>query len=71
MARWTQTDVDQLKSVIKSGVSSFGYGGPPGRTMTYQALKDLRSLLAEMEQSVAVAAGESIFALAEHDKGFE
>lgn len=45
---WTQDDVDTLKRAIKSGVLSVTYAGPPARSITYQSLPEMRSLLAEM-----------------------
>lgn len=53
MATWTQTDIDQLKKAVASGVMTVRYDGPPGRTITYQSLTEMRSLLASMEQDVA------------------
>jgi hypothetical protein len=57
MATWTQSDVDNLKNSIASGVFSVSYNGPPARTITYQSLAEMRALLAEMIADVATAAG--------------
>lgn len=66
---WTQTDIDALKAAIVSGVLSVTYAGPPSRSVTYQSLKEMRSLLAEMVASVSGANKQS-YHLAWHDKGF-
>lgn len=57
MATWTQTDVDKLKAAVASGVLTVTYDGPPRRSITYQSLTEMRSLLASMVQDVAAAAG--------------
>jgi hypothetical protein len=57
MATWTQTDVDNLKAAVASGVLTVRYDGPPSRMITYQSLTEMRSLLAEMVTAVAGAAG--------------
>ena len=49
---WTQADIDALKVAIASGVLSVSYAGPPTRTITYQSLDAMRSLLAEMVRQV-------------------
>jgi roadblock/LC7 domain-containing protein len=54
---WTQADIETLKVAIASGILSVRYDGPPGRTVTYQTLGDMRKLLAEMIASVNSAAG--------------
>lgn len=54
---WTQTDVDTLKSAIAGAVMTVSYNGPPARTITYQNLTEMRSLLAEMIAQVEGAAG--------------
>lgn len=46
---WTQADIDALKTSIKSGTLSVSYAD---RSVTYQSLKEMRDLLAEMERSV-------------------
>lgn len=52
MATWTQADIDRLKIAVSSGVLTVSYAGPPSRTITYQSLSEMRSLLAEMEAAV-------------------
>lgn len=54
---WTQQDIDTLKEAIASGVLSVTYSGPPQRTMTYQNLDAMRSLLASMIADVGNADG--------------
>lgn len=70
MSTWTQADVDALKLAIKSGIMRVRYDGPPAREMQYQTTKEMRALLAEMEQSVASAAGRKNVKLAATRKGF-
>jgi hypothetical protein len=69
MATWTQADVDNLKTAVASGILSVRYDGPPARTITYQNLNDMRSLLAEMQRDVARAAGGSSVTLGFIEKG--
>lgn len=54
---WTQTEVDQLRAAVASGVLTVSYAGPPARTITYQSLAEMRALLAEMTASVGSADG--------------
>lgn len=70
MASWTQEDIDTLKAAVASGVLSVSYAGPPSRTITYQSLKDMRELLAEMEASVSAAAGGVPYRRARVLRGF-
>ncbi len=56
MAIWTQGDVDTLKAAVSTGVLTVTYDGPPRRSITYQSLDAMRSLLAEMVAQVAEAA---------------
>ena len=49
---WTQADIDTLKAAIAKGVLSVSYAGPPARSITYQSLAEMRSLLADMVRSV-------------------
>lgn len=71
MATWTQADVDALKAAVASGVLSVRYDGPPGRTVTYQSLDAMRSLLAEMIAVVGDAAGtRTPYRFAATRKGF-
>jgi hypothetical protein len=70
VATWTQADVDSLKAAVASGVLTVRYDGPPGRTITYQSLAEMRSLLASMQQDVARAAGQAAsYRLASTRKG--
>lgn len=69
MSTWTQTDVDALKVAVASGILTVRYDGPPGRTITYQSLSDMRSLLASMQQDVARANGQANYRLASTRKG--
>jgi hypothetical protein len=48
VATWTQEDIDTLKAAIASGVLTVEYAGPPPRKLTYQNLREMRDLLAEM-----------------------
>lgn len=63
---WTQADIDRLKKAIGSGALSVSYAGPPARTITYQSLDAMRSLLAEMVRSVQ---GNPTYRLAATRKG--
>lgn len=67
---WTQNDIDTLKSAVASGVLTVKYSGPPAREVTYQNLKEMRSLLASMRQDVDAAAGRKRYRLARTRKGF-
>lgn len=49
---WTQADIDALKIAIKRGVLSVSFAD---RSVTYNSLKEMRELLAEMERSVTAA----------------
>ena len=67
---WTQTDIDTLKAAIASGVLSVNYAGPPSRSVTYQSLDAMRSLLAEMRVEVGAANGRPRVTYARTSKGF-
>lgn len=54
---WTQSDIENLKAALSTGVLSVKYSGPPERTIVYQSLRDMRDLLAEMVANVEDAAG--------------
>jgi hypothetical protein len=70
MGMWTQADLDTLKVAVASGVLSVSYDGPPKRTVTYQSLSEMRSLLAAMAQDVARSAGSvTTYTLAATRKG--
>lgn len=71
MATWTQSDIDTLKAAIAGGVKSVTYSGPPARTLEYQSLDEMRSLLASMIQDVAAQAGAAGFSVATTKKGFD
>lgn len=72
MAIWAQADIDNLKTAIASGVLTVRYDGPPGRTITYQSLAEMRSLLAEMIADVGNAAGtRKPYRLISTRKGFD
>lgn len=57
MADWTSDDVATLRAAIATGVKTVSYSGPPARTVIYQDLAEMRSLLSEMVGFVADAAG--------------
>jgi hypothetical protein len=63
---WSQTDIDTLRAAVASGVLSVSYAGPPARSITYQSLKDMRELLAEM---TATSAAGTPYRLAATRKG--
>lgn len=65
---WTQADVDALKAAVASGVLMVTYAGPPQRSVTYQSLEAMRSLLAEMVKQVS---GSTSFRRASFSKGFD
>ena len=67
MATWTQDDIDTLKAAIRSGVLSVNYSGPPSRTVTYQSLREMRDLLAEMIRDVN---GVATYRRVKFSKGF-
>lgn len=69
MATWTQTDIDNLKVAVSSGLLTVRYDGPPARTITYQSLSEMRSLLASMVADVAAASGGRSYRLASTGKG--
>ena len=45
---WTQAQYDSLEAAIGSGVLSVTYDGPPRRSVTYQNVTEMRTVLAEM-----------------------
>lgn len=63
---WTQADIDKLKAAVASGVLSVEYSGPPARKVTYQSLRDMLALLAQMNRAVN---GETTYRLASVNKG--
>ena len=52
---WTQADIDRHKAAVASGILTVRYDGPPGRTITYQSLGEMRALLASMQREVSRA----------------
>lgn len=52
---WTQAEIDTLKAAVASGVLTVTYDGPPRRSITYQSLDAMRSLLSEMQRSVSTS----------------
>ena len=71
MALWSQDDIDTLKAAVASGVLTVSYAGPPSRTITYQSLAEMRSLLAEMVADVAESSGtRKRYRVSAHTKGF-
>lgn len=60
---WTQADIDALKISIKRGVLSVSFAD---RSVTYNSLKEMRELLADMERDVNSARG---FRVSAHVKG--
>lgn len=50
---WTEDDVATLRAAVASGVLTVSFAGPPARTITYQSLEAMRSLLADMRRDVA------------------
>jgi hypothetical protein len=70
MSTWTEADVVALKAAAASGILTVRYDGPPARQITYQNLKEMRDLLAEMVSSVAASQGRSPYILAATRKGF-
>lgn len=67
MGSWTEDDVAQLRAAVASGVLTVVYDGPPRRQITYQDLKQMRDLLADMERSVS---GRTTHRVAAFSKGF-
>lgn len=51
---WTQTDIDRLRKAISSGARRVEFGDGQTRSVKeFHSLDQMRSLLAEMEASVA------------------
>jgi len=69
MSTWTQADIDTLRAAVASGILTVRYDGPPKRELTYQSLAEMRSLLSEMQQAVAAAAGGKPYRFASTRKG--
>lgn len=49
---WTQTDIDNLKAAIASGIKQVSYNGPPARTVIYQDADAMWKALAAMQAEV-------------------
>lgn len=64
---WTQADIDNLKAAVREGALTVIYAGPPERSITYQSLAAMRSLLAEMVHDVN---GTKSYRRAQFNKGF-
>lgn len=64
---WTEADLQRLKGAVASGILTVRYDGPPGRTITYQSLAEMRALLAEMQREVK---GGTPYRLVQTRKGF-
>ena len=47
---WTEDDIIRLKTAIARGATSYSHDG---RTVVYRSLKEMRDLLAMMEDEVA------------------
>ena len=54
---WTVEEYNSLRAAVASGVLTVTYSGPPSRTVTYQSLSAMRSLLAEMVISLDSVSG--------------
>lgn len=52
---WTTTERDALQAAIAKGLQTVTYNG---RSVTYQSLKDMRDLLAEMNRELAGTAAQ-------------
>lgn len=65
---WTEAERDTLKAAVASGVLEVTYDGPPRRSVTYQSLKEMRELLAEMERALNPTTAKS-YRLAAFSKG--
>lgn len=66
---WTQSDIDNLKVAVASGILTVRYDGPPARQITYQSTTEMRALLASMERDVARVAGRTTVRFASTRKG--
>jgi len=61
---WTQTQIDTLQAAIASGVLTVRYAD---RSVTYQSLSEMRSLLTEMRREATASPG---YRLVGTNKGF-
>lgn len=64
---WTEADRDALRSAIARGVQQVVLAG---ESVTYQSLKEMRELLAEMERGLATNPAAQSYRLAVVSKGF-
>lgn len=69
MATWTVAEYETLKAAVASGLLTVRYDGPPARSVTYQNLESMRSLLAEMDAYFSDQAGEVGYKLAAFRSG--
>jgi len=65
---WTQSDIDNLKTAIASGVLEVEYHD---RRVKYQTTKDMLAALGLMEQEVSGASGGSTVRRLNSRKGFD
>lgn len=49
-SEWTDAQREALRAAIASGVLTVSFGG---RSVTYQSLREMRNLLAEMDRQLA------------------
>ena len=54
---WSQADIDRLEAAIGSGIFNVTFDGPPRRSVTYQSIEAMRSVLAQMKREVAATEG--------------
>ena len=65
---WTQTDIDNLKAAIASGVLEVEYHD---RRVKYQTTTDMLEALSLMQQEVSAAAGVTPVKRLNSRKGFD
>jgi hypothetical protein len=70
MSTWTEADLAALRAAVASGIQTVAYDGPPRRSITYQSLAEMRSLLASMQADVSSAAGTPRYRFVTTRKGF-
>jgi hypothetical protein len=68
---WTLADIATLSAACSSGITNVTYSGPPQRSVTYQNLASMLSLLAQMRAEFAVDSGQSRFKVAVTNKGLQ
>jgi hypothetical protein len=69
MATWTEAEIATLRAAIASGILTVTYDGPPRRSVTYQSLDAMRSLLSSMQADTAGASGRPGYTLIATSKG--